>query len=342
MTSWSGAVCLLILVGIDDRFAYIVTVRMPRSSATNLDFFSQVDFDQILTNPILDIAARFWDKDRYEAFRVCYRSMRVIDDLIDDRKSTGQQLSLAEIESYRQEMLDWLEEVKAGSSANPFLLEFQKTVERFAIPLWPWERLVRAMSFDLSHDGFRSFTEFLRYSEGAAIAPASVFMHLCGVDKSARGSFGPPKFDIRRAARPLAIFSYLVHIIRDFQKDQSDHLNYFPGQLLDGFGLETNDLREIALSGRPTPPFLELIAFYRRAAEYYRIRARKVVDGLSNLLESQYVLSLEVIYGLYHQIFERIDPEARDFTTTAMNPTPEQVKGRLEEIVEQFQATSIS
>ena len=55
----------------------------------SLDFAVNLDFSEILTNPILDIAARFWDDDRYAAFKICYRSMRLIDDLVDERKESG-------------------------------------------------------------------------------------------------------------------------------------------------------------------------------------------------------------------------------------------------------------
>ena len=57
------------------------------------------DFQDILTNPILDIAARFWDDERYDAFKICYRSMRVVDNLVDDRKSSGDGISRVEIET---------------------------------------------------------------------------------------------------------------------------------------------------------------------------------------------------------------------------------------------------
>jgi len=39
--------------------------------------------------------------------------------------------------------------------------------------------------------------------------------------------FIDPPFNVKEAAIPCAIFSYLVHIIRDFQKDQFNNLNYF-------------------------------------------------------------------------------------------------------------------
>ncbi len=57
---------------------------------------TEKDFQKIVTNPILDIAARYWDNDRYEAFKICYKSMRIIDDFVDDRKVINKKISLFE------------------------------------------------------------------------------------------------------------------------------------------------------------------------------------------------------------------------------------------------------
>ena len=59
---------------------------MKAQDAGHFDFNWDLDFNQILTNPILDIGARFWEDERYNAFRICYRSMRLLDDLVDNRK----------------------------------------------------------------------------------------------------------------------------------------------------------------------------------------------------------------------------------------------------------------
>jgi len=183
-------------------------------SSNQLTFDPEFDsnFEDILTNPILDIAARFWDHDRYQAFRICYRSMRRIDDLVDHKKASATQISRGEAEKLRLMMFDWLEGIRNKDFSDPFRREFVHILEKFQIPFWPWERLYESMVYDLAHDGYPSLLTFLRYAEGAAVAPASVFMHLCGVSEDS-GTYRPPDFDIRLAARPLALFSYLVHII---------------------------------------------------------------------------------------------------------------------------------
>lgn len=308
---------------------------MGKDSVKELDFLQELDFADILTNPILDIAARFWEEDRYRAFQVCYRSMRRLDDLVDDRKATGEKISANEATQFAMMIDDWLQAVRDGQDGDRFQQEFGVIRHRFDIPLWPWERLCRAMIYDLQHDGYASFLSFLRYAEGAAVAPAAVFMHLCGVKRQGDW-YAPPSYDIRTAARPLALFSYLVHIMRDFQKDANSHLNYFTEDLLRQHSLTVADLRRIAEGEVIPPSFRKLIAKYRSMAEFYRRLARAEIDRHAPCFSQRYRLSLEVIYNLYLQIFERIDPDRGCFTRDELNPSSDDVKARLELTVNNF------
>lgn len=307
---------------------------MSEKANTELDFALDLDFSQVLTNPILDIAARFWDDDRYQAFKICYRTMRRIDDLVDDRKSAGA-ISEGEAVILQKTIIGWLKTTENQAADDSFHKEFLAAREKFAIPFWPWERLGDAMIYDLHHTGFSDFRTFLRYTEGAAIAPASVFMHLCGVRPRGE-SYAPPEYDIRKAARDLALFSYVVHILRDFQKDQLENLNYFADNLLVKNSLSLPDLTAIAGGGKIGSGFRNLVRQYHSFADHYRRKARRAIDLVSLHLEPRYRLSLEIIYGLYFQIFERIDPENGNFTQTELNPPPEEIQARISLTVDQF------
>ncbi len=310
---------------------------MDMSNRTGRNFVPNLDLGQIQKNPILDIAAQFWDEERYQAFRICYRSMRIIDDLVDDRKAKGLEISDDEREQYSRMISDWIEPIKRRRPDDALQHELVATIERFKIPIWPWEKLASAMIYDLNHDSFPTFRAFLQYSEGAAVAPASVFMHLCGVARQNDG-YSPPVFDSRKTARPLAIFSYLVHIIRDFQKDQKNHLNYFASDILVRYGLSGSKLREIAETGEISQSFRNLMAQYLGFVEYYRRKARESIDRILPLLKSRYRLSLEIIYNLYSQIFERIDPQKGRFTTSELNPEPEEIRDRIDRTISAFQS----
>jgi len=308
---------------------------MNSDKLTKLDFLPDVDFNEILTNPILDIAARFWDNDRYEAFRICYRSMRLIDDLVDDRKSSRKKISKIELKQMKRVMAKWMKAMRKKDRSDRFRAELIETLEKFKMPFWPWERLHKAMVFDLEHDQFDSLLIFVRYSEGAAISPASIFMHLCGVEKI-DNKYSQPQFDIRLAARPLALFSYFVHIIRDFQKDQLANLNYFADDMLIKHNLTPDNLRSVAEGGLIPSEFRHLMADYWSITDYYRLKARQKLDKIIPLLLPKYQLSLEMIYSLYLQIFERINIESGDFTKAELNPTGDEIKNRIEQTIANF------
>lgn len=302
-----------------------------------LHLSAEEDFTKILTNPILDIAARVWDTDRYEAFKVCYKSMRVIDDLIDNRKATAEVFPLQEQQQFEKLMADWVRMLKARQPHDELQRYLQETIVKFQIPTWPWERLVKAMIYDIYHDGFNSLLVFLRYTEGAAIAPASIFMHLCTIKQTASG-YQKPSIDIRAEARYLALFSYFVHILRDFEKDQNDNLNYFAQTVMDSCSVSTTDLKESAKTGQLTSNIRSLIGIYHNLADYYRKKARLRLDQLSPSLEPKYRLSLELIYSLYSQIFTRIEPNSGKLDTATTNPTPEEVQVAIIQTVNKFNA----
>jgi phytoene/squalene synthetase len=190
-------------------------------------YIGRLDSGTIANQPILELAARCWDADRYEAFRVCYRSMRWIDDLVDHQKAATPRIIKSKIVQIERTIASWMNAIRTRDFFDSSQKELAEVLHEFKIPLDPWRRFLKSMLYDLRHDGFASMLTFLRYCNGAAIAPASIFMHLCGIRKDERG-YRPPEYDSREAARPLALFSYLVHIIRDFQKDHLNNLNYFP------------------------------------------------------------------------------------------------------------------
>jgi len=310
---------------------------MNAKTTDHLDFTRELNFEQILTNPILDIGARFWDDERYNAFKICYRSMRVVDDLIDDRKVDGGKLSEIEKKLLTAKITDWIGALDRKTPIDSFQKQFLETLARFQIPVWPWQRFAQSMIYDLNHHGFRTFPIFLEYTEGAAVAPGSIFMHLCGILKE-KESYRPPQFAVREVARPLARFCYLVHIIRDFQKDQNNGLNYFADNLITENGLNPSLLREIANGGEITPRFRKLMQQYYNFAEDYRRKARHMLAEIRAYLEPRYLLSLEIIYSLYLQIFERIDVQNGRFTTTELIPSPEEIKDRINLTISSFES----
>ena len=293
-----------------------------------LEIHNSIDYSKIKDHPNILIAAGYWEQERYCAAKTCYKFMRVIDDMIDDHKSKNKLIAPHERKEFTANVNEWLKMIIVSDECNPLQLELIETVKRFRIPLWPLEDFAKSMIYDINNDGFPTLDTYIDYSMGASVAPASIFVHLNSLQKNG-DDYADPPFDVRWAATPCAIFSYLVHIIRDFRKDQLNNLTYFADDLIAKNGLSRYDLREFA-EGRPVNEgFRNLMSLYHSLAEEYMYKTRDVLEKIKPLLEPRYQLSLEIIFDLYLMVFERIDLRNGQFTTEELNPTPEETKERV-------------
>ena len=309
-------------------------------SADDFNFTEELDFRNVLKNPILDIAARLWEDERYEAFKTCYLSMRAIDDLIDGVKSHGGTLSEAERGHLASRINEWVRAIEDGNNNDVYQRRLAETLERFRIPLWPWRRLAESMIYDIYHNGFSTFQDFLTYSEGAAVAPGSGFTFLCGVRK-VDGEYHPPPFNAQEVSRPTALYCYLIHIIRDFQKDQNENLNYFSDDLMAEYGMNTSMLREIAAGGEVSTGFRSLMGRYVKLAKGYGCESMDVLKKISPFLEPRYLLSLKVLHSLYDQILERVDVLNGSYTAFELNPSPEEIDERIKDTISSFKYNAL-
>lgn len=300
-----------------------------------LDIFNSIDFEKIKDHPNILVAANFWDNDRFCAAKVCYKFMRAIDDMIDDHKAKNKLIEPSERKEFVANVDGWLKMVIVSEECNAMAEELRETVNRFRIPLWPMEVFAKSMIYDINNDGFSTLDSFLEYSGGASVAPASIFVHLNGLQEI-NGQYEAPQFDVKWAATPCAIFSYLVHIIRDFQKDQLNNLSYFADDLIVKNGLTRNDLKEFA-NGRPVNQgFRNLVKNYYSLADEYRLKTYDIIKEIKPLLEPRYQLSLEIIFDLYLMVFERIDAENGNFRTDELTPTPQETKDRVYRVIMNF------
>jgi len=300
-----------------------------------LKIFNSIDFDQIKDHPNILIAASFWDQDRYSAAKTCYKFMRMIDDLIDDHKARNKTIAPEERKEFVVDVNNWLKMTINSGDRDPLQKELVEIIKKFRIPYWPIEAFAKSMIFDINNDGFPTLDAFLDYSQGASVAPASIFVHLTGLINQ-NGIYKEPVFDVREAATPCAIFSYLVHIIRDFQKDQLNNLNYFADDLITKHGLTRQDLKEIAYGHPVSKNFRDLIKEYQSLADKYRLKTFDVIKRIRPFLEPHYQISLDLIFELYLMVFERIDLQKGKFTSEELNPTPEETKKRVFETIMNF------
>ena len=293
-----------------------------------LKIFHSIDFNKIKDHPNILVAANFWDEDRFCAAKICYKFMRAIDDLIDNHKAKNRLIEPEERKEFVANVEDWLKMIIISEECNALQGELIETIEKFRIPLWPMEVFAKSMIYDINNDGFPTLNSFLEYAGGASVAPASIFVHLNGLQKT-DGCYEPPQFDVKWAATPCAIFSYAVHIIRDFQKDQLNNLSYFADDLIIKNGLTRTALLKFA-EGKPVNDnFRNLMKEYYMLADEYRLKTYDIIREIRPLLEPRYQLSLEIIFDLYLMVFERIDIKKGKFTTEELNPTSDETRERV-------------
>jgi phytoene/squalene synthetase len=309
---------------------------METQTSYYLDIYNHLDFNKIIDHPNILIAANFWEEERFRAAKTCYKFMREIDDLIDNYKSEYKVIADSEKELFVSRVNQWINSFKRKSPDVSFEKELFETLETFRIPFWTMETFAKSMIYDIHHSGFSSLEGFLEYSRGASIAPASVFVHLCGINKGQTG-YSAPAYDIRRVATPCAIFSYLVHIIRDFQKDQLNNLNYFADDMILKHGLRREELYEIALGGSIKDGFRSMIKEYCQLADQHRVKTYEMIREISPFLEPRYQLSLEIIFNLYLMVYERINVAEGNFTGEELNPTASEIKARVYQTICSFE-----
>jgi phytoene/squalene synthetase len=301
-----------------------------------LDIFESIDFEKIVDHPNILIAAHFWDTERYQAARNCYKFMRTIDDLIDNYKTEHITISPENQAQFEADVYQWIGTVIEATYEIPSHRELIETVQRFCIPFWPLEAFAKSMIYDIYHDGFLTLQGFIDYAGGASVAPASIFVHLAGLTQK-NGKYLPPMFDVKDVATPCAIFSYLVHIIRDFQKDHLNNLNYFPDDLITKYGMNRQQLLFMAKGGQITDGFRSMIRELYEVADIYRAHTLEMICRIKPLVEPRSQLSLEIIFDLYLMVFERIDIEHGTFSTEELNPTWQEIRERVGQTIGRFE-----
>ncbi len=125
----------------------------------------------------------------------------------------------------RRAIVDWLDQSTVfGAAAGPLhpdgVAALADTAGRSDLGTWPWHALAGALLSDVEEREMRSWVDFLDYCAGATVAPAAIFIYLLAARYDPAGGY---RYDLPRAARDyakdLAVYCYIVHILRDLGKD---------------------------------------------------------------------------------------------------------------------------
>ncbi len=271
-------------------------------------------------NNYLKRVARFLpNKTKYHLFCATYAAMRVIDDAVDeqflarpeDERSDGRQAMLGTVDKW----LTQSEQAAAGayrtisSSFEPFVFEALNLVLRGTqLGLAPWRKLATSMRRDVREEGFQTWNDFLSYCEGACVAPATIFLYIlgCDVDREKNSTISWPE-PPDHYARDMAIFCYIVHILRDLPRDarQNSQILTIPGEFLSAAKIRTQEFATAVISEnvRVVEPVLHRLI---DLAQDYEARAEEQLAKLGRLLGKREYRIVWVLHKLYSRTFRVI------------------------------------
>jgi len=292
-------------------------------------------------NNLYRTSCYFRDLDRYQAFCAFYAIMRIVDDRVDHlpgRAGMSRERLAAEhdvVEAWRTAVRacfesaagDPVESLPPCPEAPQLLTAFRESRARFAVPWALWENFFSAMDRDIDRPRFGTYQEFLHYTEGASVAPTTIYLVLITAAETGPGSPRPMAqgFDLIRCGRHLGRFAYLGHVLRDLARDLfavPEPQLYLAADDMAAFGVSEQSLAAEATARRAGPRTRALVGELVRRARGELARGQEHMHALDGQLESDCAFVLEFIVTLYERILEKIQRCGNDPFTGRHQLTP--------------------
>jgi squalene synthase HpnC len=165
-------------------------------------------------------------KKLHQDFYNVYSFCRWADDLGDEMGDTEESLRL--LSWWRSE----LHGMYCGQTAHPVFVALQGTVERYDIPIEPFDRLITAFEQDQTVTRYANFEEVLAYCVNSANPVGHLVLYLCGYRDAERQALS----DFTCSGLQLANFW------QDISVDLEKNRVYLPLNLLDNHGYTVDEL----------------------------------------------------------------------------------------------------
>lgn len=173
-------------------------------------------------------------KPLHQDFYNVYAFCRWADDLGDEIGDPLESLNL--LAWWRNE----LQAMYSGAASHPVFVALKGTVERYDIPMEPFDRLIRAFEQDQTVTRYRTFDDVFGYCVNSANPVGHLVLYLCGYRDPERQQLS----DYTCTALQLANFWQDVSI--DLEKNRV----YLPLDLLATYGYTVEELFALTYDGR--------------------------------------------------------------------------------------------
>lgn len=230
---------------------------------------------------------------RQDFFNV-YAFCRWADDLGDEIPDTAESLRL--LAWWRGE----LETMYAGEVLHPVFVALQQTVARHALPIEPFEHLIRAFEQDQTVTRYRTWEDVLGYCRYSANPVGRLVLHLCGYADPERQRLS----DATCTALQLANFWQDVAI--DLAKDRV----YIPLEALERHGCPLDDLFALQATPAFRSTMREIVA---KAREWF-------LEGLplAGMLDRRLAVDIELFSRGGMRVLDKI--ERQDYDVLSRRP----------------------
>jgi len=247
-------------------------------------------------------AFRVLPRHKSDAMCAVYAFMRRADDISDDESKP--------IDTRRAEMAAWLRTWRASrhvasrdslheaNADDSVFLALADTQRRFDIPDRLLEELVAGTTMDLlprSTTGIQTYATFddlYRYCYLVASVVGLVCIKIFGYTDARAEMF----------AEETGVAFQLTNILRDVKEDVERSRVYLPIDLLDEFGENVDELRELAAGRAMTERERGMLATLAIRAEKYYLAANKLIP----LLDRDSRAAMWVLVTIYHRLLDRI------------------------------------
>ena len=224
----------------------------------------------------------------HQDFFNVYAFCRWADDLADEIPDTAESLRL----------LAWwrggLDHMYAGEASHPVFVALQGTVARHALPIEPFEHLIRAFEQDQTVTRYRTWEDVLGYCRYSANPVGRLVLHLCGYPDPERQRLS----DATCTALQLANFWQDVAV--DLAKDRV----YIPLEVLERHGCPLDDLFALKATSAFRSTMREVVA---KARELF-------LEGLplAGMLDRRIAIDIELFSRGGMRVLDKIERQDCD------------------------------
>ncbi len=246
-------------------------------------------------------AFRVLPRHKSDAMCAVYAFMRRADDISDDESKP--------LDTRRAEMTAWLHAWRAShtpaspdslhdaNADNPVFIALADTQRRFDIPGRLLEELIAGTTMDLVPHAadvqtYATFDDLYRYCYLVASVVGLVCIKI----------FGYTDARAEKLAEETGVAFQLTNILRDVKEDVERGRVYLPIDLLDEFGENVDELRELAAGRSMTERERGMLATLAIRAERYYLAANKLIP----LLDRDSRAAMWVLVTIYHRLLSRI------------------------------------